>query len=194
MAAIQQPKAAECMVATKHARSFNTSARLPTAQDHDERLLGLHWNRPLVSLLKISKLFWLFRELLDRTVNKDVYCAQLDRVAEILEDSGREEPVVFLHDNATPHTAKKTKKKLRDLNWDVLPHAPYSPDTAPSDFHLFRSLKHWLRGKRFTSIVEVEVGIQEFFDSKDFDFYERGINGLVDRWEQVIAFDGDYCN
>jgi histone-lysine N-methyltransferase SETMAR len=145
-------------------------------------------------LLEILKLICLYRELFNQTVNKEVYCAQIDHVSELLEESRRGEPIIFLHDNATPQTAKKTKKKLRNLNWDVLPHAPYSPDTAPSDFHLFRSLKHWLRGRRFTSVAEVEVGIQEFFDSKDVDFYERGINGLIERWEQVIAFNGDYCN
>jgi hypothetical protein len=34
-------------------------------------------------------------ELADGTINKEVYCAQLDRVAEVLEDSGRVEPVIF---------------------------------------------------------------------------------------------------
>jgi hypothetical protein len=29
------------------------------------------------------------------------------------------------------------------------PHPPYSPDLAPSDFHLFGPLKDALRGRRF---------------------------------------------
>lgn len=87
-----------------------------------------------------------------------------------------------------------TKKKLEELDWEVLPHAPYSPDKSPSDFHLFRSLKNWLKGRRFNSVNEVRMGIQEFFDSKDTEFYERGINNLMDRWEQIVAFNGDYCN
>src|SRR3954469_23682395 len=43
------------------------------------------------------------------------------------------------HDNARPHTVKMTKEKLQALGWEVLPHPPYSPDLAPSDFHLFRN-------------------------------------------------------
>ncbi len=46
----------------------------------------------------------------------------------------------LLHDNAAPHTAKVTKETLEALGFRVLPHPPYSPDLAPSDFHLFRSL------------------------------------------------------
>ena len=147
----------------------------------------------------MMSVFWgstgvIYWELLDRTVNSEVYCEQLDRVSRILEEAGREEPVVFLHDNATPHTSEVTKKKLADLDWEVLPHAPYSPDKAPSDFHLFRSFKHWLKGRRYGTIDELRAGVQAFFDSKDVDFYRRGISNLVDRWEQIIAFDGDYCD
>ncbi|GBL95110.1 Mariner Mos1 transposase [Araneus ventricosus] len=33
------------------------------------------------------------------------------------------------HDNARPHVTET----LEELNWDVLPHPPYSTDIAPSD-------------------------------------------------------------
>lgn len=36
-------------------------------------------------------------------------------------DSGREEPVFFLHDNANSHTAELTKQKLENLAWEVRP-------------------------------------------------------------------------
>jgi transposase len=144
--------------------------------------------------LHIVLITLLFREFVDRTINSKLYCGQLKRVAEKLEESGREDPIMFLHDNARPHTSKMTKKKLEDLDWEVLPHAPYSPDKAPSDFHLFRSLKNWPKGKRFETLNEVRMGVQAFFDSKDIEFYAREINGLVDRWEQIIAYDGDYCD
>ncbi|KAG5313106.1 MOS1T transposase, partial [Pseudoatta argentina] len=45
--------------------------------------------------------------------------------------------VILLHDNARPHVAKPVKTYLETLKWEVLPHPPYSPDIAPSDFHLF---------------------------------------------------------
>jgi len=41
----------------------------------------------------------------------------------------------------TPHIAKVVKKYLETLKWDVLPHPPYSPDIAPSDYWLFRKMQ-----------------------------------------------------
>ena len=38
---------------------------------------------------------------------------------------------------------------------EVLPHAPYSPDTSPPDFDLFPKLKEPMCGHRFSSLEEV---------------------------------------
>jgi histone-lysine N-methyltransferase SETMAR len=29
-----------------------------------------------------------------------------------------------------------TKSAIQELDWEILPHPPYSPDLAPSDYHL----------------------------------------------------------
>ncbi|UYV70362.1 SETMAR [Cordylochernes scorpioides] len=50
----------------------------------------------------------------------------------------RHDKVIYQHDNARPHVAKIVKETLEALQWDVLPHPPYSPDIAPSDYHIFR--------------------------------------------------------
>jgi histone-lysine N-methyltransferase SETMAR len=52
-------------------------------------------------------------------------------------------------------THDHTQEAITKLGWTVLPHPPYSPDLAPSDFHLFGSLKDVIRGKRFGSNDEV---------------------------------------
>jgi hypothetical protein len=44
--------------------------------------------------------------------------------------------VLFLHDNAPAHQALATQKKLVYLGFHCLDHPPYSPDLAPSDYHL----------------------------------------------------------
>ena len=44
-------------------------------------------------------------------------------------------------DNARPHTATMMKNAIQRLGWTLLPHPPYSPDLAPSDYHLFHTLK-----------------------------------------------------
>jgi hypothetical protein len=48
--------------------------------------------------------------------------------------------VILQHDNARQHTANMTKATIQELDWEILPHPPYSPDLASSDYHLFRSL------------------------------------------------------
>ena len=52
--------------------------------------------------------------------------------------------VIFHHDNATPHTSLATRQKLLRIGWEVMLHLPYSPDLAPSDYYLFRSLQNSL--------------------------------------------------
>ena len=49
----------------------------------------------------------------------------------------RTSAIVFHHDNAPPHRAALLQKFFQDNNFELVPHAPYSPDLAPSDFWLF---------------------------------------------------------
>ena len=60
--------------------------------------------------------------------------------------------VILLHDNPRFHVALRTKETFLELSWEVLPHPAYSPDIAPSDFHLFRSMEYFLRNKSLKKI------------------------------------------
>ncbi len=62
------------------------------------------------------------------------------------------------------------KETLEALGFRVLPHPLYSPDLAPSDFHLFRSLQWFLRDKTLEIEEEVKSALDEFFTSKDINF------------------------
>jgi histone-lysine N-methyltransferase SETMAR len=55
--------------------------------------------------------------------------------------------VLLHHDNARPHRARATQERIQELQMGLLEHPPYSPDLAPSDFHLFRLLKATLVAK-----------------------------------------------
>ena len=100
--------------------------------------------------------------------------------------------VVLLHDNATPHTSVKTVEWLQKYNWEVLEHPAYSPDLAPSDYHLFGPLKRELSGKRFTTDSELKDAVLQFFSQRDEDFYRGGIMALVDRWDKCLNKFGSY--
>ncbi|XP_012061365.1 PREDICTED: histone-lysine N-methyltransferase SETMAR-like [Atta cephalotes] len=88
--------------------------------------------------------------------------------------------VVFHQDNARPHVSLITRQKLLELCLDVLPHPPYSPDLAPSDFHLFRSLQNSLNGKSFNSLVEIKNHLEKFFAEKPERFWKKFSSCLKD--------------
>jgi histone-lysine N-methyltransferase SETMAR len=85
-----------------------------------------------------------------------------------------------------------TQAKLTELGWEHLDHPPYSPDLSPSDFHLFRSLEHWLNKKKFRNINHLRRELTTFFESKDDEFYERGIDLLPEKWQKCIGSNGEY--
>ena len=127
----------------------------------------------------------------------DLYSQQLTRVSEALErkrlfmGKGKRK-ITLLHDNARPHVAKTTQSTIVKLGWEVLSHSAYSPDLAPSDYHLFRSMEHFFREKTFTDVASIQKDVAQFFDLKPASFYQRGIQLLPEKWEMVIASEGNY--
>jgi histone-lysine N-methyltransferase SETMAR len=73
-----------------------------------------------------------------------------------------------------------------------LPHPPYSPDLAPSDFHLFRSLQNSWNRKTFASDADIKSFSDGFCVDKDKSLYESGIMKLPERWKKVIEDNGQY--
>ncbi|GBP24659.1 Mariner Mos1 transposase [Eumeta japonica] len=71
----------------------------------------------------------------------------------------RHDKIILLVDNARPHVAVPVKNYLKTLDWEVLPHPTYSPDIAPSGYHLFRSMAHALSEQRFTSYEDTKIGL-----------------------------------
>jgi hypothetical protein len=64
------------------------------------------------------------------------------------------------------------------LKWDVLPHPPYSPDLAPSDYLLFGPMKRVLGGKRFRNNDEVIAAVQSWIHKQPKTFFETGIRSF----------------
>jgi len=75
------------------------------------------------------------------------------------------------HDNARPHTAHTTVATIKDLHFECLPHPPYSPDLAPSDFHMFGPLKEAMGGKKFRSDEEVRHVVHEWLPDYQKNFF-----------------------
>jgi hypothetical protein len=97
--------------------------------------------------------------------------------------------VVMIHDNARPHTATATQNLITTFGWEQFDHPPYSPDLAPSNFHLFLHLKSFL-GWRFHG--EVKEAVTTWFASQAAAFYDEGIQKLVQRYDKCLNNDGNY--
>ena len=88
----------------------------------------------------------------------------------------------------------KTMAKLSEIGYELLPHPPYSPDLALSDYWLFADLKKMIQEKRFGSDKEVIAETEAYFEAKDKLFYKHGIEKLEKRWNDCFALEGDYID
>ncbi|XP_061722930.1 histone-lysine N-methyltransferase SETMAR-like [Cydia pomonella] len=160
--------------------------------------------KPVLTPRKVMLSVWwdwkgiVYHELLEpgQTINSTIYCQQLTRLKQAMEKIRPElinrKGVVFHHDNARPHISLVTRQKLIEFGWEVLMHPPYSPDLAPSDYHLFRSLQNSLNGVKLVSKEACENHLVQFFAQKPQKFYSDGIMILPEKWQKVIDQNGTY--
>jgi hypothetical protein len=90
---------------------------------------------------------------------------------------------LLLHDNARPHSAAAAVNLLKSWGWEILPHPPYSPDLAPSDFHLRR---------KSTSEVSASNPMK-MFKTKSRNgyvprtrFFYEGLDRLIYRYDKCL--------
>ena len=87
----------------------------------------------------------------DREVRSMIKFVKLQKFQRSIQNKRRgmlSAGVVLLHDNARSHKARRSTHLLLEFSWEVCNHPPYSPDLAPSDFHLFLRLKKFLSCQR----------------------------------------------
>jgi len=109
-----------------------------------------------------------------QTINAEYYSSLLVQLKDILKEKHREKftkGVLFLHGNAPAHRALATQKKLACLGYQCLDHQPYSPDLAPSDYHLFPGLKKQLKVRHFSSEAEVIAAPETLLDGQASEFF-----------------------
>ncbi|UYV74828.1 hypothetical protein LAZ67_12001161 [Cordylochernes scorpioides] len=68
---------------------------------------------------------------------------------------------------------------MENFKWEIFTHPPYSPELAPSDFHLFPALKWHLGGKHFANDDEVQAEENHWLRRQDTAWYNSGIKKIV---------------
>jgi histone-lysine N-methyltransferase SETMAR len=126
------------------------------------------------------------------TINSQRYIETLTALKRRIVRIGVRNETLLQHDNTRPHTSAATIDAIQHLDFSVLPHPPYSPDLAPSDFHLFPKLKGQLKGQRFSCDEEVKSAVRKWFQKQDTNFFNDGLQKLVQRWRKCIEVRGDF--
>ena len=95
-----------------------------------------------------------------------------------------------MHDKAPGHRALATQKKLAYPGFQCLDRPPYSPDLAPSDYHLFPGLKKQLKVRHFSSDAEVIAATETWLEDNLLIFFS-GLQKLDQRAKKCIELRGD---
>lgn len=129
------------------------------------------------------------------TINSGYYCNLLRKLREEIKEKRPgmlRKRILFHQDNARVHTSAETMAVIHECGYELLPHPPYSPDLAPSDYHLFPHLKKHLGGSKFSTREEVIAAVTHYFDDLPASFFFEGINKLQFRWKKCFDLDGEY--
>jgi len=95
----------------------------------------------------------------------EYYPSLLVQLKDILKEKRRgkfTKAVLFSPDNAPAHWALATQK-LAYLDFQCLDHPRYSPDLAPSDYHLFPGLKKTIESSPFFVLLPRRPGWTDNF-------------------------------
>jgi hypothetical protein len=84
------------------------------------------------------------------------------------------------------------KKELLTFGLHIVPHVPYLPDLAPSNYWLFSDMQRSLGETHFENRAEVEAWLKNYFASKQLAWQREGIHKLPSRWQKTVDSDGEY--
>jgi len=94
--------------------------------------------------------------------------------------------------NARPQTCLKTQEAVSKLRWTVLHPTPYTPDLAPSDFHLFGALKDAICLKRFGSDDNITEVVKMWLWVHNSNWHKKGTDTIVSCWHKSVEVNADY--
>ena len=123
------------------------------------------------------------------TINGPYYASLIERLRSVILEKGHgkvSRGVLLLHDNA-PRSQVQHCAGFVELN-----HPAYSPDIAPTDYHVFSHLKKFICGKNFGSDDEAIQTVEDYLRGLDFEFFCQRIESLCDRWQRVVVSEGQY--
>jgi transposase len=99
------------------------------------------------------------------TMTSEVYCKTPEKPRRAIQNKRcgmLTSVVVLLRGNVRLHTAARTRLLLEHCSWELFVHPPYTPDLAPSYYHMFTYLKKWLGSQHLTNNEELMEGVKTY--------------------------------
>jgi len=151
----------------------------------------------MLTVLFSRQRIWVVNFLPDGKTFDSAY--MVDEILRMLDEEVRKtSPTMGLRgwrihlDNSKPHRANATRDAMTGLGLLELPHPPYSPDIAPSDFALFGWLKGQLAHRDIANRTELERAIRELLAGIPETWFLAVWEEWEKRLEWVVENNGEY--
>jgi len=109
-----------------------------------------------------------------------------------LLENGPKSCSCFFHYDNTPHRAARIHQLFNNNNFEVVPHAPYSPNLAPSDFWLFPTLKDTFRFCTFSGRSALATAIFQWSQQTPKEAFALAMQSWRQCCEKCVCLQGDY--
>ncbi|XP_076029793.1 histone-lysine N-methyltransferase SETMAR-like [Oratosquilla oratoria] len=118
------------------------------------------------------------------TITGAYYASLLRKLRETIKIKRRgkiSKGVLLLQDNTPVHNSHVARSEARACGYEILLHPSYSPDLAPSDFHLFPAMKLFLKGKLFLDDTALISEVTSRLEDQTGVFYKNGLQSCIKR-------------
>lgn len=175
------------------AREWRPKGSTPPVKAKDERTVG----KKVMAAVFYDPFGVIHVEYLNRgeTINGERYVQILENLNTAIQASRPAKAatgVLFHHDNAPAHRSQVCLQAISNFGFELLRHAPYSPDLSPCDFHLFPVIKSNMKGIKFESLNEVKQAFENEVRAKPETFFRKGFESWRHRAAKCIVKNGDY--
>lgn len=123
---------------------------------------------------------------MDRYVYRDILNNNLIQSADKM---GLKKRFIFQHDNDPKHTSGVVQQALVDMNVQVLPHPPQSPDLNPIE-HLWEHLDRQITFEDRSSLDDFKSALLREWNSIPVEVCQKLVYSMDNRLEAVISSRG----
>jgi hypothetical protein len=78
------------------------------------------------------------------------------------------------------------------FKWETFEHPAYSPDFAPSDYHMFLHPKKFFASKSLRSDQETKDVVQDWLKGLEANLFDNGMLKPAPQYDEFLNLRGNY--